>query len=195
MTLLTLSLSLLLASTVCAPMNRYTYTLLPASTLRINGTTNMHEFSCLCNQRFESGEVLVSEGGGRNLCFQKAELAMKAKSLDCGSQGINRDLQLALKSQQYPHIFLRVHEVQVPPAISPGVWVPITVHASLTLAGTQRNVSMHVQLQRQSDRHIRVRGNYELQLLDFGIQPPTAMLGLIKVNNSVSLDFDLYLEH
>lgn len=174
------------------PANRYTYTLLPASTLKINGTTNVHDFSCLSKQVFEPREVFSVPGNGRNLCFQQAELALKASNLDCGSQGINRDMQKALKADRHPHIFLRVHEVQTP--ANNYSWQSLTVHASLTLAGLQRNLSIPVQYQQQSPHRARVRGTYQLHLTDFGIEPPKAMLGLIQVKDLLLLEFDLHLE-
>jgi hypothetical protein len=38
---------------------------------------------------------------------------------------------------------------------------------------------------------VGVSGSIEILMTDYGIKPPTALFGLVKVNNNVSVHFDL----
>ncbi|MFT5167991.1 MAG: hypothetical protein ACI8P3_003230, partial [Saprospiraceae bacterium] len=40
----------------------------------------------------------------------------------------------------------------------------------------------------------RVVGNTSLQLCAFKLEPPTAMMGLVKVDDVIEINFDLYLD-
>jgi hypothetical protein len=41
---------------------------------------------------------------------------------------------------------------------------------------------------------LRVTGKYELNMKDFGVKPPTLMLGTMRVGEKVTVNFDLLLK-
>ena len=37
-------------------------------------------------------------------------------------------------------------------------------------------------------------GSYTVKMTEFGLKPPTLMMGTLKVNENVAVNFDLYLK-
>jgi hypothetical protein len=61
----------------------------------------------------------------------------------------------------------------------------------LTIAGTERLVSLTVQGQQRANGAYQATGSLPLLMSDFGIDPPTAMLGLIKAHDEITVRFKL----
>lgn len=111
------------------------------------------------------------------------------RTLDCGNGSMNRDLRAALRSEQHPSIRFEVSRLDLESVGSGRLRVETT--GRLIIAGVEREVSITLDGRRHSDGHIRSNGSTPLTLSSFGIDPPTALLGLVKVHDHVVVHFDL----
>jgi hypothetical protein len=59
------------------------------------------------------------------------------------------------------------------------------------IAGTEKTVNMEVTASRLADGSIRAEGALPLLMTDFGVKPPTAMLGTLRTSNKVTVKFSL----
>ena len=67
----------------------------------------------------------------------------------------------------------------------------ITRPGALTIAGAEKSVNLDVTATRLSDGGIRADGELPLLMTDFGVKPPTAMLGTLRTSNKVTVKFSL----
>jgi polyisoprenoid-binding protein YceI len=62
----------------------------------------------------------------------------------------------------------------------------------LHIAGVEREVTLDVTTERK-DATLIVQGQVPLQMTDYGIKPPTAMLGMLKTDPKVIVTFETVL--
>jgi len=67
----------------------------------------------------------------------------------------------------------------------------VTIPGNLTIAGKSREVSVLCTYNIISPRQLKVTGNADLKMSDFGIDPPTAMLGTLKTDDDITVEFEM----
>ena len=117
------------------------------------------------------------------------------KSLDCGKRRMNRDMYEALKADRFSHISFRLLEadpVGQAAADTAGTgWIDIEAQGMLEIAGVADTTSVAVQGMALDENQYRVRGSKQINMLDYNVKPPTAMLGLIKADEYLTVHFDI----
>lgn len=155
--------------------------LMPESRLWIEGTTNVDAFAC---------EAATVQGIGTFDGIAAAEVAVPVAALDCGKRRMNEDLYAALRAEAHPEIRFRLTGV-VLEAPMEGADYRLRVSGRLALAGAERSVSLPVQARRRTDGTYRASGALAIRMTDFGIDPPTAVLGLVRAHDRITVRFDL----
>lgn len=154
----------------------------PESRVMVEGRTTLGSFRC--ESHTLEGRGLVHEG------TVQGWLVIPVKSLDCGNEGMNRDLQNTLKANRYPEIRFEVEGVE--DVVQDGQYA---AHARalgrLFLAGVTREESIPVEGELLQDGRVRVRGWVSLRLSDFAITPPSVLWGLVRVHDEITVIVDL----
>lgn len=165
------------------------------SRLFIEGTSNINSFECLCKDQFGTRKArALIDDDGRKVTFMQTSLSLKTQTLDCDNSKINRDLCDALKADEYPNIVITLHEATVQGGLDGEGWADITAVATLTITDQSRRVPLSVKGKRLSGNRFRFVSVKELKMTDFGIEPPTALFGLIKVRDKIKINFDLIVK-
>lgn len=162
------------------------------SVLSIRGTTNVNSFECFAKQQFpEQTTRLVMNGHNRVVEFDDMKLMLRVEALDCENNRMNADLCDALKAEDFPHIVIRLHDARIEDADSRAEWVPVSVRSSLTISGQTRMSTIKARMKRMADGSLRFTADHGIKMTDYGVQPPTALLGLIKVKDHIVIHFDV----
>ena len=132
-----------------------------------------------------------------------ASLAVRIAALNCGNAKMERDMHEALKAEAHPQILYALNKVRQVRIERQGgdvgedeqevVFVIDTV-GELSLAGVSQEVEMAVRVRRVGEHRFAVLGSKALSMHDFDIEPPTALLGLIRAHPQVEVVFDLVVE-
>lgn len=69
--------------------------------------------------------------------------------------------------------------------------IELEVAGTITVAGVARNVRTRVVGDRLADGHFRAAGAITLSMSEFDIDPPTALLGLVRTRDRINVRFDL----
>ena len=169
----------------------------PQSMLQIQGKTNVNSFQCYCAPPASVvGFNAESYSETQKINFKKAALTVLTKSLDCRHKIMNRDMYQTLKAEHYPTITLSISQVLIPIHSINARWKltgPIATEAYLTLAGMKRKIDLLVTISQPFSNIYRFTAKKSLLLTDFGLTPPTALMGMVKVKNEIILDIDLYI--
>jgi len=167
------------------------------SSLSISGSSNVNTFSCLCEQPLQPMQIgLTVQPGDQLARFKGAVLELKSRALDCGHKGMNKDMYQTLEADQHPTIDIKLEAVRYQPGYSPefcSEWVTMLASANLTVAGRTKRVHLQIQGKQTGEDQYRFRSQLPIQMTDFGIEPPTALLGLVKVDNEITIHLDLTL--
>ena len=94
----------------------------------------------------------------------------------------------ALKVKDYPDIVFRLLRFE-PGSGARGALRAVGV---LKIAGVEREISLDVTTQSEGST-LKVQGRVLMLMTDFGIKPPTAMLGMLKTDPKVTVTFETVL--
>ena len=65
------------------------------------------------------------------------------------------------------------------------------VIGTLTVAGVQRALATELTIQRDAGQHYLVHARTLIQMTDFKVTPPSALFGIIRAHDSLSVIFNL----
>lgn len=163
------------------------------TSLTIDGTSTVRSWSCeassfsVATNPMKGFEEAVL-GGQRAL--ETVTLTFAVNGIECGNGTMNGHLRKALDADDHPQIRYRLSKYDIASAES---GVLVKADGELMIAGTARPIAMAVTVTRDDDGGIRVRGEQQVKMTDFGVQPPKLMLGTLKVGDVVTVKFDVPL--
>lgn len=170
---------------------------LASSELYIKGSSNVNQFTCHCEQELYPIQLQVAFNPDDQLArFDQARLDLITRTLDCGNRGMNRDMYETLRADKHPEISIQLRAVRQLEGYSPMLcdeWVPLLASAYLTIAGERRIVHLDVQGRQEPAGHYRFLSELSINMTDFGIDPPKALLGLVQVDNEITIHLDLHV--
>jgi hypothetical protein len=174
------------------------YQIRPTSLLEVNGKTNINSFSCTSGELFQNKKLDYKfEAKSSLIYFQNTKFDIQIEQLDCGKKKINKDLFKALKVKDYPNITIDLKEVlniECHDLSICGEWMEFEANTEITITCETKTVSIPILVKKLDSESYRITGGTTLQLCDFDIKAPTAMLGLIKVKDAIDFNFDLYVD-
>lgn len=179
-----------LAAAARAPLG--TLTLKPGSRLWVEGTSNVRNFACEATAL--DVQVAADDGDpiGRLLAGEKtvvsASVSVPAQGLDCRNGKMNEHMRKAIKAEEHPAIVFRLSSYHLS-RDSAGVTAQLT--GDLALGGVDKPITLTALVQPDTGDAVRVTGSYELRMRDWGLKPPSLMLGAFKVHDPVRVNFDL----
>ena len=117
---------------------------------------------------------------------------MRVRRFDCGNEVMNRDLTKALKHEDFPEIQLnllglkgRINQVSV------GV---IEGDIRVKIAGADHRMFTRCTVESLPDGKKKIIGSQLMRFSDFDIRPPRKMLGVIRVEDEIEVDFSLVIK-
>src|SRR4051794_11385011 len=174
-----------LAAAALAPLS-----LQPGSRVWVDGTSTARAWHC------ESTRAVGTAAAGTTELAQLASVAsaqvtVPVGTLDCRNTTMNGHMRNALKADQAPEIRFRASSVQVTPTSADAGTAEM--QGTLTIAGTDRPVTISGTVARE-DGQLRVRGSKRITMTEWGVRPPSLMLGTMKVNPAATIGFDVVLK-
>ncbi|HLT72243.1 MAG TPA: YceI family protein [Cyclobacteriaceae bacterium] len=183
----------LFAAASPAPRNTERWVVSAQSELIIRGTTNVNDFVCRTgfNDVRDTLELLLANKDCP-IIFSRNAMIIPVASFDCGNQMITKDFQETLSANRYPELTLRFVSIeeQVPGVASGSVAGVVEI----TLTGTTRSYSVLYSLAGNGDRSVSLVGKQDVCFSDFNLNAPRKMMGLIKVQDDLEVEFRLHLQ-
>ena len=166
----------------------------PESKLWIEGTSNLHGWSCKATTLDAALELDAAAAAQVAVAppkaLKKVHVKVPVKSIKCGHGGMDGNLYKALKADESPDISYILATFDAAPG---EVKDSFTLHTvgTLTIAGTENKISMDVIATRLPDGTVKATGMVPIKMTDFGIKPPTAIFGRLKTGDEVKVNFEL----
>ncbi len=165
----------------------------PSSRLEIHGSSNVNEFICTCRQTFYKlpFQIVGGHQPGRTIwMFQNTQLRLQTQLFDCGNKVMNKDFYNALKSKTHPTMWIELETIDEVRQVNMS-WTTFMTQTRITIAGTRRSVPIHARVRRVSSNQLQIQAEKALKMTDFGITPPTALMGMIKTNDEITIRLNL----
>ena len=189
-------LGVLLLAGIAPPVHaQQRLTVEPESRLWIEGSSTLDAFTCRSEAVKGAGVLETNLPGvmpAATSSEPRAEVHVRVETFDCGKQRMNRDLYEALKAATHPSIRFELREAEVLGSSPEGEDAyRLRVNGWLTVAGTTRLVETTAHGQRLDDGRYRTWGHQPFLMSNFGIEPPTGLLGLVRAHDHIRVRFDL----
>ncbi len=159
----------------------------PESKVWLQGSAGPVGFSCTAVQMKVTGTVHMARVGHDKL---RLNVTIPVQQIDCGLDGINRDMRDALKSKRFPYVTYSLDSYRLIGEQGLGHWVETT--GKLTVAGVTKEVTIRLLGHPDQRKGMRITGHHKMDMTDYHITPPSPMMGLIKVNKHLDIHFDVY---
>ena len=156
------------------------------SSMTISGTSTMHDWESVCESM--NGTAIFEMDGNRILGAKNANLAVKVEDIKSGKSLMDSKTYEAFKSEKYPMIkggFINTSTV-----VPSGSKYVLKGKAWLEMAGLKKEVDMTSTCS-VFQTEIVCDGKQKIDMTEFDMKPPTAMMGTIKVGKEVEVDMKL----
>jgi polyisoprenoid-binding protein YceI len=183
MNLRALSLSVLAVTLALAgwtAMERFTFQ--PNSLITVEGTSTVHDWECTASQFTGTLDGATSPSALTGITGLAVTVPINA--LDCDNGTMNGKLREALGSSaiRFTLSNARVGNVN-------GGRFGVEANGQLTIHGTTRAQRIQAQGQALGNGLYRFTGSVPITMSQFGIQPPTAMMGTLRTGDRVTVNF------
>jgi polyisoprenoid-binding protein YceI len=172
-------------------------TVSPTGTLSVLGDSTLHKWTVATSTA--SMTFVLDAGAPADLSdaikaakVKSVEVRIMVAELTSGEKGLDKNMRVAMNAKQFPDVDYKLTRYELGRTTDAGTVVAKTT-GDLTIAGRTKTVSMDVEFTLGPDK-AEAKGRYTLNMSDYGIKPPTLMLGTIKVRDPVTIRFDFLLK-
>lgn len=153
------------------------------SRLWLEGTSSVKSYKCAASKvdvnAFGEPTARPTE------IVKSASLTVAVAQLDCGNKTMNEHMRKALKADKNPQISWKMTSYDVQGA-------SVTVDGKLTIAGKENAIQLKG-TGTADNGVIRFKGSKQLNMTEYGVKPPSLMMGTMKVRDPVTISFDMVL--
>jgi len=192
----TAALVMLLPALAASPRRNTPLDLQPESRLWVAGTSTVRAFQCQAGAFDAKVESSGADAVAAVLAGEKAvstvEVTVPAEKLDCRNGTMNDHMRKAIKAKEFPTVVFRATSYDLARTSES---VGVTLNGSLTLGGVEKPITVQAQARPGADGMLDVSGTREIRMTEFGLKPPTLMLGTMKVDEKITVGFEVVLKN
>ncbi|ODT56022.1 MAG: hypothetical protein BGP01_08405 [Paludibacter sp. 47-17] len=155
------------------------------SSIVINGTSNVHDWKSKTSQI--KGQMVFADNN--QLKFLSVDIPVK--SIKSGEKLMDSKTYDTLGAEKNPTISFRMTDVAG--FQRNGNDISVAVNGNLTIAGTTKKVVLKAKGKSNQNGVYTFNGETQIKMSDFGMKPPTVLMGTLKVGDLVKLSFDVSL--
>ncbi|TDQ11436.1 YceI family protein [Pedobacter metabolipauper] len=158
--------------------------------VKVSGTSNVHDWKMtamdpVCEADF--GAISATDGIPKSL--NALTFSVNAKSLKSESSSMDNRTYKTIKADTYPKISFKLSNAVITPTTKNKFAIKAT--GALTLAGVTKTIVMQLTGEVKADQTITCTGVEKLKLTEYSIQPPSFMLGAMKVGDELTISYNL----
>jgi len=157
----------------------------------VSGTSTLHDWEAPASNLSAKGDFAIQTTSLQ--AISSLNLTCLAKSIKSPKgEDMDEKIYEALKADEFPNITFTLSKVNSITK-SGEEWV-VEATGMLTIGGNARSVDMSVKAKIEADGDIIFTGSKKIKLSGFNLERPSAMLGMIKCGDDITLTFSLTMK-
>ena len=170
-----------------------TFEFQPQTSIAIKGTSTMHDFECKAGVVSGAINIPAPAADAQQTLgsLQSVTVSVPVEKIDCGNGTMDKKMRSALESGKAPLIKYTLTKATVAGAANAQGFYPLNTTGKLSIAGQERPIEMSVLGKQLADGSFQFTGSKKIKMTDWGIKPPTAMLGTMKTGDEVTVSFQV----
>lgn len=157
-----------------------------AFNITIAGTTNVHDYETKVTQI--TGDLVFNSSNQ----VQSLVVTIPVKSIKSKEKLMDTKTYEAFNADTYPTITFKLLEVNSLQAN--GSEVSVTITGNLTMNGTTKKIVLKPTGKNLKPGSYQFKGAIALKMSEFKMKAPTAMMGMMKVGDGVTVKYDVTFE-
>lgn len=162
------------------------------NTVKISGKSNVHDWTMIAQNPVCEASFGQLSPDGSPKSLTSVIFSVNAKSLKSEHQSMDNRTYKTIKADAFPQITFKLSEGNIT-SVQKGRF-SIKTTGTLTIAGVSKVINMQVNGEVKADNSITCTGEERLKLTEFNIDPPSFMLGTMKVANELTISYTLNLK-
>jgi polyisoprenoid-binding protein YceI len=152
----------------------------------VEGTSTVRAYKCAAKSIVATLQT-APEGQPAELAqlVKSALVTVATEALECGNGTMNEHLRKALKQTEHPNVSFSLDSYTLDPS---GL-----LKGKLQIAGQEKEVEFPATVTDDGST-IHVAGSKQINMKEWGVKPPSLMLGAMKVNQMVTINFDVIVK-
>ncbi len=163
-----------------------------AQTLNITvaGTSSLHDWEMKSSKGNFDASIFVAND---KVTFTGLSFSFPAESLKSGHGMMDKNTYKALDTKKNPSISFVLVSANVTPL--GGNSYQVKGMGKLTIAGNTQQTEVIATLKyNPADKSFTCTGTKKFKMTDYGVKPPTAVMGTIKTGDAISISYDLVIK-
>jgi len=152
------------------------------TTTSVLGTSTLHDWESEVENISGTASFTLEEGSLKTI--ESLEVSFLAKSIKSDKSRMDNITYDAIKADDFPKITFNLKRFEA------GTDNTVTAYGTLSIAGEKQEVAIEGTTSLQNNTVI-IDGIHPIKLTNYGIEPPTAMFGTIKVGDDLRIKFHL----
>jgi hypothetical protein len=163
------------------------------SSLRVNGSTNVNQFTCDILAYERTDTLTVNQGKSDKEIILSGSISINIQSFNCHNGMMTRDLRKTLKEKQFPMLHIaflslnKLPELTVQPE-------PVTGMVDIEIAGVHKRFEVRYKISADEQKVIHLLGTRYINFSDFNLIAPKKLGGMIQTKDKLSVDFHLKIK-
>ena len=160
------------------------------ATMTIEGTSTMHDWH-MKSSAADIAAMIETDASGKVTGIKSMSFTMAAKSLKSGKDAMDKNAYKALKADKNPNISASLKSAEVTTKDNKTYMIKAIV--KLTIAGKTLETELNATAKHINDNSYSISGEKKISMKEYGMEPPSFMLGAVKTGNDVNIHFDVVL--
>ncbi|NME69597.1 YceI family protein [Flammeovirga aprica] len=166
----------------------YILEVVPDSSMHIDGKTNINTFDCIFKNSIKSNLTLTQNIFNELTEVQHSGLEFCVTCFDCGIALMNKEFTELLYAEQYPIIVMKLLSMYIYQGEDKTIKGKGKV--SMIIAGVERIEDITYSVPHSEGKNFQIIGTKQINILDYGITPPKKMMGMVKVDQHIDVNFN-----
>ena len=162
------------------------FTLAPTSSVRVEGTSNVHAWHAASSELTTAIQVTAPISATSKV--ESVTLSLPVTSLKSGKGGLDKNLYKALNAEKNPTITFVMKTYASAPD---GDAIKASITGLLTVNGVEKEITAIATMTNDARSDLKAVGSATFKMTDFGVKPVTALLGTIRTGDQVTVKFEL----
>ncbi len=189
-----LMLACLLTLSVAMTLNAQTnFTIKDKPSLTISGTSTLHDWD-MQSSTATCNAIFVLNAAAQLTGVNAISFSMPIADLKSKHTAMDKNAYKALNKDKFANINFVLTPGTVTLANAGGGNYTLKCRGKLTIAGATVDTDLTANCKVNADKTITVTGSKNISMKDYGVKPPSFMMGAVKTGNDIVLKFNLTMK-
>lgn len=153
------------------------------SFMKIEGTSSLHDWHI--NVEKQAGNIVLEQS--ETVSLKGLNLTVESESLKSGKSRMDKNTYKALETDDYNKITFKLKKTTEIKSLGDNTY-EVKGIGQLTIVGNTKDITMTLKIEIKDDM-VLLSGKNEIKMTDFGVEPPTALLGTIKTGDAITITY------